>query len=405
MNISNNSKSLVLVFNCGSSSIKFALIDIVSGNNVWGGLVQKMEQPDADMQIKYQGEKHKTLLPNIDYSSAIQTIIKTLQQNHPELFSYVIAVGHRVVHGGEKFVSSVVVDDNVLMNIKECGRLAPLHNPANIIGIEEAQKSLPQLKHVAVFDTAFHQTMPEHAYIYPIPYEYYTKYKIRRYGFHGTSHRFISAEAATKLGKPIDECCFITAHLGNGCSATAILNGKSVDTTMGLTPLEGLVMGTRSGDVDPGLHAFLADNLGLDVHKITEILNKQSGVLGISGIDSDMRVIEDEAILKNNDPRAILALNILCYRLAKYIGALSVALPRIDALIFTGGVGENSPIVRGKVLKLLQIFNFILDEQSNEENGKNNNGTITKPESSVLAIVIPTNEELLIARDTYELTK
>lgn len=405
MSISDNLEKFVLVFNCGSSSIKFALIDVVSGNTLWGGLVQKMGQPDADMQIKYQGEKHKTVLPNIDYRSAIKTIIETLQKNHINLFAKVVAVGHRVVHGGEDFVSSVVVDDNVLMSIKECSRLAPLHNPANIIGIEEAQKVLPQLKHVAVFDTAFHQTMPEHAYIYPIPYEYYTQYKIRRYGFHGTSHRFISAEASKRLGKPLEECCFVTAHLGNGCSATAILNGKSVDTTMGLTPLEGLVMGTRSGDVDPGLHAFLADNLGLDVHKVTEILNKKSGVLGISGIDSDMRVIEDEAVLKNNDPRAILALDILCYRLAKYIGALSVALPRVDALIFTGGVGENSPIVRGKVLKLLQIFNFVIDEQQNEENGKNNNGVITKDTSSVLAMVVPTNEELLIARDTYELTK
>jgi acetate kinase len=398
--MSPQSSKLVLVFNCGSSSIKFAIIDPQTSITLCNGLVQRIGQTDADMQIKYNGAKQQQTLPNIDYRSAIQTIINALCEQHPDLFANIAAVGHRVVHGSEEFTISTVIDEKTLTTIKNCVHLAPLHNPANIIGIEEARKALPKLSHVAVFDTAFHQTMPPYAFVYPIPYEYYQKYKIRRYGFHGTSHRFVSSEAARRLGKKLSECAFITAHLGNGCSAAAILNGKSIDTTMGLTPLEGLMMGTRSGDVDPGLHAFLADNLGLDVHKITEILNKKSGVLGISGLNSDMRDVEEA--YEKGDKQATLAVEIFCYRLAKYIGALAIPLRRIDALIFTGGIGENSPIVRGKTLNWLKILNFVIDEKHNAENGKNNNGIITT-QNSTTAIVVPTNEELLIAQDTYNL--
>lgn len=393
---------LVLVFNCGSSSIKFALIDPKTSATLCNGLVQRIDQPDADLQIKYNGEKRQKSLPDIDYRSALQTIIATLREQHQDLFERIAAVGHRVVHGSEDFTASAIINEKILASIKNCVRLAPLHNPANIIGIEEARKALPKLSHVAVFDTAFHQTMPPHAFIYPIPYEYYELHKIRRYGFHGTSHRFVSQEAAKRLNKKFTDCAFITAHLGNGCSAAAILNGASIDTTMGLTPLEGLMMGTRCGDVDPGLHAYLADNLGLDVHKITEILNKKSGVLGVSGINSDMR--EVEAAYENGDKRATLAIEIFCYRLAKCIGALAVPLQHVDALIFTGGVGENSPIVRGKTLNWLKILNFSIDEKHNAENGKNNNGIVSTP-SSTIAMVVPTNEELLIAQDTADLTK
>lgn len=394
--------NLVLVFNCGSSSIKFALIDPHTTITKCSGLVQRIAQKDADLQIKYNGEKNQQPLPNIDYRSAIQTIITTIRQQHQDLFKQIAAVGHRIVHGSEDFTTSTIINEKVLATIKQSIPLAPLHNQANITGIEEARKALPDLAHIAVFDTAFHQTMPAHAFIYPIPYEYYEQHKIRRYGFHGTSHRFVSCDAAKRLNKKYEECAFITAHLGNGCSAAAILNGTSIDTTMGLTPLEGLMMGTRSGDIDPGLHAHLADNLGLDIHKVTEILNKNSGILGVSGINSDMR--EVEAAYEQGHERATLAVEIFCYRLAKYIAALTVPLQRIDALIFTGGIGENSPIVRGKTLNWLKIFNFKVDEQHNATNGKNNGGIITLP-TSTIAMVVPTNEELLIAQDTADLAK
>jgi acetate kinase len=397
-----NTKSrLVLVLNCGSSSIKFALIDPASTETKCSGLVQRINSLEADLQIKFAGQKQLQQLPNISYADALQEIIKTLRTAHSDLYQQIFAVGHRVVHGGEHFVASAIIDDEILKTLHQCVSLAPLHNPANIMGIDEARKAFPKLPQVAVFDTAFHQSMPPHAFIYPVPYEYYKEYQVRRYGFHGTSHRFVSQAAAKKLARNSNDSAFITAHLGNGCSAAAILNGKSIDTTMGLTPLEGLMMGTRAGDVDPGLHAYLADNLGLNVHKITEILNKKSGLLGISGYASDMRTIE--SAMENNDKRALLAMEIFCYRLAKHIGALAVPLQRIDALIFTGGIGENSPIVREKTLNWLKIFGFKIDTTRNEVNGKQSNGIITTDDSNTMAVVIPTNEELLIAQDTAAL--
>lgn len=389
-------KSLVLVLNCGSSSIKFAVIEPQSGNNFFGGLVQNIGSPEANIKY-FQGKETKTRnLPSIDYRNSLQVIVDLLHSSH-DIANNIFAVGHRVVHGDEKFTESVIINDKVLQAIRESIYLAPLHNPANIMGIEEAMKAFPDLPQVAVFDTAFHQTMPDYAYIYPIPYELYQKNRIRRYGFHGTSHRFVSNQAATILEKPLSQTAFVTAHLGNGCSAAAILNGKSVDTSMGLTPLEGLMMGTRSGDVDPSLHAYLASNLGYDIHKITDMLNKKSGLLGVSGIDSDMRAIEKNVILGNK--RAILAFEIFCYRLAKYIAGLVVSLGKIDALIFTGGIGENSQMVRAKTLEWLKFLNFKLDSKRNEVHGKKSKGIITTNKSTI-AMVVPTNEEWLIAEDT-----
>lgn len=390
---------LVLVLNCGSSSIKFAVIEPQEGTNVATGLVQRIGTTEATIKCAKGKEIEARELPNVDYRSALQVIIELIR-DFVKVAHDIVAVGHRVVHGAEKFTESAVITKEVLNAIRDSVYLAPLHNPANIIGIEEATKAFPDLPQVAVFDTAFHQTMPKEAFIYPIPYELYKENRVRRYGFHGTSHRFVSQQAAQMLGLRLEKSAFITAHLGNGCSAAAILDGKSIDTTMGLTPLEGLVMGTRSGDVDPSLHSYLADNLGYDVHKVTEILNKKSGLFGLSGCGADMRTVESEMLEGNL--RATLAFDVFCYRLAKYIGALAVPLGRIDALIFTGGIGENSPLVRAKVIHWLKIFGFELDVTKNDVNGKASNGIITK-ESSKVAIVVPTNEELLIARDAFAL--
>src|SRR3972149_8226416 len=394
-------KNLILVLNCGSSSIKFTIIEPQANLVKLSGLIQRIGSNEAG--IKYtQGEETKTRdLPNIDYHAALQ-IITDIIHSSKQISNDILAIGHRVVHGGEKFTHSAIITEEVLQTIHDCVNLAPLHNPANILGIKAAMAAFPGIKQVVVFDTAFHQTMPEYAYIYPIPYELYQKHGVRRYGFHGTSHRFVSQQAAIILEKDLNQCALITAHLGNGCSVAAVLNGKSIDTSMGLTPLEGLVMGTRSGDVDPSLHAHLADNLGYNIHEITALLNKQSGLLGISGIDSDMCVIENKAAL--GDKRAVLALEIFCYRLAKYISSLVVPLGKIDALIFTGGIGENSQVVRTKTLLWLKFFGFKIDPKRNEIHGKNSNGIITE-DTSTIAMVVPTNEELMIAQDTLFLAR
>lgn len=395
------SNFLVLVLNCGSSSIKFAVIDPVTKITVCDGMVQSIGSQSANLIWKYEGNKTQRDLPEIGHHDALNTILGIVQGDS-SLFARICAIGHRVVHGAEYFTESTIIDDNVLEAIKDCENLAPLHNPANILGIKVAQKMFPMLPQVAVFDTAFHQAMPNYAFLYAIPYELYAKYKIRVYGFHGTSHRFVAQEATKLLNKPLDQCSLITAHLGNGCSVCAIANGKSVDTSMGLTPLDGLIMGTRSGTVDPGLHTHLTDRFGYDVHKIDSILNKESGMLGVSGLDYDMRKIE--AAIEKGDERCILAGEMFCYRLAKYIGSYMIPLGKIDALIFTGGIGENSPYVRANTLKWLSALNFHLDTKLNDENGRSANGLITKSES-VKALVIRTNEELMIAKDTFNLTK
>ncbi len=390
-------QDLILVLNCGSSSIKFAILNPQTEENLFSGLVERL---GGEAAIKYynNGKKEK-ILGKINHETAIQLIIQIIREE-TTLAERILAVGHRVLHGGEKFTHSVVVDQEVIQAIKDCVPLGPLHNPANIAGIEGVQKAF-NLPQVAVFDTAFHQTMPKYAYLYPIPYQFYEKYAIRRYGFHGTSHRFITEQVIKQLNLPEKDNAIIVAHLGNGCSVSAILNGQCVDTSMGITPLEGLMMGTRSGDVDPSLHGYLASKLNCSLEEVTQILNKQSGILGVSGLDSDMRTIEDQ-YLKHNE-RAILTLEIFCYRLAKYIASYIVPLQKLDAIAFTGGIGEHSPIIRGKVLKLLAYLGFKVIDQYNEENGKHSNGVIT--EGKPVALVIPTNEELMIARDTYALLK
>lgn len=389
-------KTLVLVLNCGSSSIKFAVIDLLTEDNILNGIIQRIGSKDADISWTVEQAKKSKGLPNINYQEALHYIFNLIQSNK-NLAAKFLAIGHRVVHGGEHFTKSVIIDKKVLNAIRNCQDLAPLHNPANILGIEVAKKIYPKLPQIAVFDTAFHQTMPEYSYLYAIPYKLYTEHQIRKYGFHGTSHLYVSQKAAEILGKPFKTCAFISAHLGNGCSICAILNGKSIDTSMGLTPLEGLVMGTRSGDIDPSLHIHLVDKLGYDIHKVNTMLNKESGLLGVSGISSDMRAVENAA--KKGNKQAIIAIELFCYRLAKYIGAYATVLGRIDALIFTAGIGENSSYIRAKTIKLLKILNFTLDPKINANHGKGNSGIITIVNSNI-AIVIPTNEELMIAEDT-----
>lgn len=394
-------KSLVLVLNCGSSSIKFAVIDPQTGISSISGLVQNIGASEANIKYKRGSESKAQNLPKIEYSAALRVIVDLIH-SFDEIKDSIFAVGHRVLHGGEKFTRSAIVTGEVLQAIRDNVCLGPLHNPANIMGIEEATKDFPGLPQVAVFDTAFHQTMPDFAYIYPIPYELYQKYKVRSYGFHGTSHRFVCKQASVILEKPLEQSAFITAHLGNGCSITAVLNGKSIETSMGLTPLEGLMMGTRCGDIDPSLPAYLTNVLDCDIHKVTDMLNKESGLLGISGVSSDMREIEKQVLAGNK--RAILAFNMFCYCLAKYVGSLAVPLGRIDALVFTGGIGENSQMVRARTLEWLKIFNFKLDVERNEIHGKNSKGIISA-DGSTVAIVVPTNEEWLIAQDTALLTQ
>lgn len=389
-------KTLILVLNCGSSSIKFAVIDPLTEENFFSGIVQSIGTKDADISWTEKRIKKSKELSNINYQEALHYIFNLIQSNK-SLAAKILAIGHRVVHGGEHFTKSVIINKTVLNAIIKCQDLAPLHNPANILGIEIAKKIYSKLPQIAVFDTAFHQTMPEYSYLYAIPYKLYANHQVRKYGFHGTSHRYVSQKSAEILAKPLETCAFISAHLGNGCSICAILNGKSIDTSMGLTPLEGLVMGTRSGDIDPSLHIHLVDKLGYDIHKINNMLNKESGLLGISGVSSDMRAVENAA--KKGNKQAIIAIELFCYRLAKYIGAYATVLGRIDALIFTAGIGENSSYIRAKTIKLLKILNFTLDPKINANHGKGNSGIITKI-NSIIAIVIPTNEELMIAKDT-----
>jgi acetate kinase len=394
---------MILVLNCGSSSIKFAVINGTSESHhqeqLLHGLIERVGTDSTSVSWTFDESKKTRELGAADYESAMRTLMEILSESGG-MDKRLTAVGHRVVHGGEYFTESVVIDDRVLECLKACIPLAPLHNPANILGIEVAKKSFATLPQVAVFDTAFHQTMPEHAYIYPLPYSLYQDHKIRRYGFHGISHRYVTERAAEILNKPYHESAFISAHLGNGCSLTAVLNGKSIDTSMGLTPLEGLVMGTRCGDIDPSIPEFIAKTLGYDAEAVTTLLNKKSGLLGISDVSMDMRALNQAAASGNQ--QAALAIDIFCYRLAKYIAAFMVPLERLDALIFTGGIGENDKAARIKVLQWLQVLNFQCDENRNQQHGQESDAVITK-ENSRVALVIPTNEEGMIARDTINL--
>lgn len=391
----------VLVINSGSSSIKFSLISMENNAVVCSGLAERLGIEGSCLHTNLEGVKKTRDLPGGNHQTAMQAIFQFLESQN--LLSTISAVGHRVVHGGEYFKASTLIDDNVIAAIEKCVPFAPLHNPANLEGIKAAMAAMPSLPQVGVFDTAFHQTLPVHAFRYALPEELYTQYGVRRYGFHGTSHRYVSREAARFLQIPLDDSAFITAHLGNGASASAVLNGKSVDTSMGFTPLEGLVMGTRSGDIDPGLHAYIASAMRLNVVDVENLLNKKSGLLGLSGgLSADMRALQEAA--DNGHAGAKLAIEVFVFRLAKYIAALSVSLPRVDAIVFTGGIGENSFKVREKTLERLAIFGFITDKEANAKAVGGKAGLITT-EGSRKAIVINTNEELMIALDTIAVLK
>ena len=392
---------LILVLNCGSSSLKGAVLNSENGDVLLSCLGEKLNLADAYITFKVNGQKERVdLSATPNHTGAVGAMLEKLKAMG--LDSQIGAIGHRVVSGGEEYSESVLIDDSVMAAIEKCIPLAPLHNPANLLGIRAAQDIFKGLPNVAVFDTAFHQTMPEHAYMYAIPRKFYRELGVRRYGFHGTSYRFVAEEAANVLGADKNNLKLVIAHLGNGASITAVRNGKSMDTSMGLTPLEGLVMGTRSGDVDPSIFSFLADNLKLSTQQITDILNKESGLMGISELSSDCRVIEEESL--NGHEGAVLALEMFSYRLAKYVASMAVAAGGLDALVFTGGIGENSDIIREKVLNYCKFLGFSVDKEANTAARFGKAGVITAAGSKVKAVVIPTNEELMIAQDTARLS-
>ncbi|MCK6265846.1 acetate/propionate family kinase [Vibrio sp. ZSDE26] len=395
------SNSFVLVINSGSSSLKFAVIDANSGDDIVTGLGECFGMPEAVISWKYNGEKTEEAItaPDSHHQHAIDRIVAlvdTLGFNKD-----IVAVGHRIVHGGEKFTSTIRIDEEVLAEIESLSDLAPLHNPAGAIGIEAAMKAFPSLPQFAVFDTAFHQTMPQKAFTGAVSNELYKEYGIRRYGFHGTSHYFVSREAAKMLDKPVEEASFISVHLGNGASVCAIENGESVDTSMGFTPLAGLMMGTRSGDLDPGIIEFLMKK-GWSQEKVFDTLNKKSGFLGVSGLTSDARGILEA--MEDGHEGAKLAFEVFTYRVAKYIGSYMIPLSHLDAIIFTGGIGENSLPIRREILKNLNLLGFVEDEKGNEDARFGAAGIIAKSEVlGAVAMVIPTNEEFVIAQQSVEL--
>lgn len=393
----------ILVLNCGSSSIKYKLFEMETKKVIAQGGVEKIGLPDSFLLVKLpNGEKVQIDKPMPEHTVGIELILNTLTDAKLGCISSlkeIDAVGHRVVHGGEKFNKSVLITDEVIKNIEACIDLAPLHNPANLKGIYAIEQSLPGVPQVAVFDTAFHQTMPEHAYMYALPYELYEKYAIRRYGFHGTSHRYVSARVCEFLGVDPKKQKIVTAHIGGGGSCAAVLNGESVDTSMGLTPVEGLVMGTRAGDLDLGAATFIMDKEGLDTAAFNNLVNKKSGLLGVSGVSSDCRDID--AAIKKGNKRADLARKMFIYRLKKYIGAYVAAMDGIDILVFTAGIGENDPYIRAEVMKGLSYLGIELDEEANNVRGVER--VISKPTSKVKVVLVPTDEELMIASDTQEL--
>lgn len=396
-----SNQDLVLILNCGSSSVKAAVMDVAKKEVLMSCLAEKVGNPDAYITFKVNGEKNKhDLSAPHDHTAAVMALLDELKKLG--LYDGVKAIGHRVVHGGERFTQSTVITPEVMRDIEACIVLAPLHNPAHILGIQAAQQAFPQLPQVAVFDTAFHQTMPPHAFHYAVPTSLYTKYGVRRYGAHGTSYRFVAQETAAILNRDINQMSMVIAHLGNGASITAVKNGQSQDTSMGLTPLEGLVMGTRSGDIDPSIFSFLAANANMSIDQVTEMLNKESGMLGLSNLSNDCRILEEAAA--NGDQGAELALNVFAYRLAKYVGSMAVAAGGLDALVFTGGIGENSDSMRKKVVDYLHVFGLKLDDQANLDARFGKSGVISTKDSKGNILVVPTNEELMIALDTAELT-
>lgn len=394
-----------LVINCGSSSLKYQLIDMSTEESMVQGLVERIGIEGSILTQKVEGKDKYIINTNIkDHKGAIKLVLEALVDSiHGVIKSMdeISAVGHRVVHGGEKYSDSVLIDDEVLKSIKDCIVLAPLHNPPNVIGIEACKELMPNTPMVAVFDTAFHQTMPKHAYICPVPYELYEKYGVRKYGFHGTSHKYVSYKVAETMGKDIKNLKIITCHLGNGCSLAAVKSGKSVDTSMGFTPLAGVMMGTRSGSIDPSVISFLIEQHGYTIEQIDELLNKKSGILGISGVSSDFRDVLEAAESENE--RAKLALEIFYYKVRTQIAAYAGAMGGVDVIVFTAGIGENSSITRREILKGLEFFGFTINTEKNELRGKIQE--ISNEDSRVKVYVVPTNEELMIARDTAKLVK
>ena len=396
----------VLVINAGSSSLKYQLLDTDNQEVLAKGLCERI---GIDGKFTYKAPGKNTIdavdvaMPT--HSEAIQAVLNALVDADNGVISSmseIEAVGHRVVHGGETFACSVKIDDTVMAALEECIPLAPLHNPANIIGIEAISELLPNAPQVGVFDTAFHQTMPAKAFMYALPYEMYEKYGVRRYGFHGTSHRYVSRRACDFLGLPYEDQKIITCHIGNGGSITAVMNGKSVDTSMGLTPVEGLMMGTRSGDVDAGALAYIMNKEGLDVNGLSNLINKKSGVLGITGISSDMRDVEDA--IKAGNERAKLALEMYEYRIIKYVGSYIAAMNGVDVIVFTGGVGENQTTTREAVTNNLAFMGVKIDKELNAKT-RGKECLLSTPDSTVKVVVIPTDEELMIATDTREIVE
>ena len=405
-------KKNVLVLNCGSSSLKFALIDSQSGATSLSGLAERLGSNEASIKIKFnltskQAKLERSLSESKDqglaHAAAIQALVDVLTQEN--LHSQIAAIGHRVVHGGEAFTQSTLIDNAVLESIRAVSDLAPLHNPANLVGIDAAMNAFPDLPQVAVFDTAFHQSMPEKAYLYAIDLDLYKKWGLRKYGFHGTSHYYVSQEAARLLNIPSQDFSAITVHLGNGCSICAVENGQSVDTSLGMTPVAGLVMGTRSGDIDPGLLIYLMRQKGYSADDVDELLNKKSGLLGLSKLSNDCRTLEEALDGRDSElkQRAQLALEVFSYRVAKYIASYTCALSHLDALIFTGGIGENSSYIRQHVIEQLSLMGITLDKDANLAARFGQGGVIQGTDSRFKVLVVPTNEELVIAQDAARL--
>lgn len=394
----------VLVINCGSSSLKYQVIDSDSEKALAKGLCERI---GIDGRLVYQpngGEKEITECAMPTHTEAVRMVLDALVNPKTGVFKSldeIDAVGHRLVHGGERFASSTLINEEVIQAVEECSDLAPLHNPANLIGVRACQEVLKDVPMAGVFDTAFHQTMPMEAYLYGVPYEYYEKYKVRKYGFHGTSHSYVSKRAAEMLNKPCESLKTIVCHLGNGASVCAVKNGKSIDTSMGLSPLEGLVMGTRSGDIDPSAVEFLAKKEGLGLEEILNVLNKESGVYGLSGLSSDFRDLDRAA--GEGDARAKAARDVFCYRAAKYIGSYVAAMNGVDVICFTAGVGENDGKVREKICSYLGYLGIELDKEANKARGEE--VTLSAPDSRVAVLLVPTNEELAICRETVALIK
>lgn len=401
----------ILVINCGSSSLKFSLIHPKSGITLLSGLAECLTTPQASIKVKHNvgiENKERTikiaLSTPFNHQVALSTLVDILGQLN--LINDILAVGHRVVHGGEHYAQPILIDVNVKNTIEKLAELAPLHNPANLIGINACQQAFSKLPQIAVFDTAFHQSMPEKAYLYGVPFKLYKEHSIRRYGFHGTSHYFVANQAAKIMNKPLEQCNLISAHLGNGCSVTVIKNGQSVDTSMGMTPLEGVIMGTRSGDIDPGIIFYLVERLGFSIEQVDHLLNKKSGLLGLSELSNDCRTLET-TMLDRNHPQtaqAKLALTVFCYRIAKSIASFSASLTELDGLIFTGGIGENSPWVRQEIVDQLGLLNFYICKKSNQADNFVDHANIAI-NTSRPCWVIATNEEWVIAEQSAQVLK